>query len=379
MSQIKPTGRAHTLPLLAKTGQLIILGTVINYGSMSYKEVVSILGDLKAHRVVKELEQAGWVVKTEGILTFGGSTKQLAAMKSIVKYGYTPLLDARDRVRSVDPNSESRVLVIGSFAARLNGEAGLPPGDVDILVLSDDVQADREVLGEAIENYSPVGQLELHTIVRTRKEVNTEGNVWFTQLQTKPWLSLSDLPEGVICEAVTEHNADADPAVVFASASRMRVIAEVLHGGRMNLTRLGELTNLHRTQVARHVRDLSGWLHTETDAGGVWVTSVLPDCLTQALVALLPVQSAQAKALLQGGASSVWAYGEYASWLLAPNGKQPLVQLVAVNELGFSGIEVGEILNWDDSKVLLCNSLEWEHPSSRPIVSAQSGVTVKLS
>ena len=157
MSQIKPTGRVHTLPLLAKTGQLIILGTVINYGSMSYKEVVSILGDLKAHRVVKELEQAGWVVKTEGILTFGGSTKQLAAMKSIVKYGYTPLLDARDRVRSVDPNSESRVLVIGSFAARLNGEAGLPPGDVDILVLSDDVQADREVLGEAIENYSPVG------------------------------------------------------------------------------------------------------------------------------------------------------------------------------------------------------------------------------
>lgn len=374
MSQIKPTGRALTLPLLAQTGQLIVLGTVVTYGSMRYKEASRFLGDTKAHRVVKQLEEAGWLRNKEGVLTFTGTNDQLQGIQALVRWGYSPVAEVRDRVEKVEPGSSKRVLVFGSFAARLAGKEGNPPGDVDVLIVSDDVQADREGLAMAVEDYSPTGQLELHTIVRSRGEI--ENGVWFDELNSKPWIALSDLPVGEEATINCEGNTEADVSALFTNTVTGGLLTVLLTKERVSLSEASEVMGVHRTSVARAAKSLQGWVSVSKEATVKWVSLNAPREVKEALTLLLPSPVTQGLTLLEAGASEVWAYGEYADWVRTRNGDPPRVQLVAVNEKGWTPLDVNEILGDGESKVLLCDKAEWDEPRTRAIRYAKNGVTV---
>ncbi|HUC56131.1 MAG TPA: hypothetical protein VMA95_01930 [Streptosporangiaceae bacterium] len=82
--------------------------------------------------------------------------------------------------------------IFGSWAARVSGEPGPAPADIDLLVIG---RPDRDDLHEAVGRARQKLGRDINTVTLTVDRWNADDDPFIAQVRTRPMVPLGDIPE----------------------------------------------------------------------------------------------------------------------------------------------------------------------------------------
>ena len=85
----------------------------------------------------------------------------------------------------------SAAAIFGSWAARVNGEAGPAPGDIDLLVIG---QPDRDDLHDAVGRARSRLGREVNTVALSADRWDADDDPFLAEVRRRPMVALSGVP-----------------------------------------------------------------------------------------------------------------------------------------------------------------------------------------
>jgi len=108
-------------------------------------------------------------------------------LSQMIMIAFGPVLVLREAFSGL---GISTALIFGSWAARLSGHSGAAPGDVDVLIVADDVKRDR--IYEAAERCESRLSLQVNPVVRSTAAFRrSEEDPLISEVLNRPHVELS--------------------------------------------------------------------------------------------------------------------------------------------------------------------------------------------
>lgn len=144
---------------------------------------------------ISKLESAGVVTSRQlgrnKLVSADRDYPGFASLRELVSLGYGVPVILADELRKIKAEA---VILFGSYAARLAGEPGPTPDDIDILVLGNSI--DRDKLYQACQKASDELRIPVNPVVRPPKAWTTAKDPLVTQIKSNHWnLIQGELPD----------------------------------------------------------------------------------------------------------------------------------------------------------------------------------------
>jgi DNA-binding transcriptional ArsR family regulator len=142
------------------------------------------------HREVARLEDAGVLTSTRvgraRLVSANEDNPALRPLRELVMVTFGPRQVVAEEFAGIARADE--VLIFGSWAARYAGDAGRPPGDVDVLVVGD---ADRDEVFDAAQRAAERLGREVNATVVSRQRWSEAAEPFLQEVRRRPLVSVA--------------------------------------------------------------------------------------------------------------------------------------------------------------------------------------------